>query len=61
MRKFRISNPYESVASLIGIEENHYKTNLHTHSTYSNANDTMTILILSYKTHFGLLTSKTLR
>lgn len=36
-KKYKISNPYESVTHLIGNEENHYKTNLHTHSTYSDA------------------------
>ena len=34
---YKITNPYESVAHLLGNEDNHYKTNLHTHSTYSDA------------------------
>lgn len=56
MRKFRIINPYESVAALIGNEENHYKTNLHTHSTYSDANDTMTDMInAAYDLDFDIL------
>lgn len=56
MRKFRIINPYESVASLIKNEENHYKTNLHTHSTYSDANDTMTDMInAAYDLDFDIL------
>lgn len=42
---YKITNPYESVTSLIGNEANHYKTNLHTHSTYSDANYTMTEMI----------------
>ena len=45
---YTIKNPYESVMSLIGNEENHYKTNLHTHSTYSDANDTMTDMIKGF-------------
>lgn len=39
--KYKISNPYESVSHLIENEENHYKTNLHTHSTYSDANHSL--------------------
>ena len=35
---YKITNPYESVMAYIGNEDNHYKTNLHTHSTYSDAN-----------------------
>lgn len=42
---YKISNPYESVTGLIGNQDNHYKTNLHTHSTYSDANFTMTEMI----------------
>lgn len=45
---YTIKNPYESVMSLIGNKENHYKTNLHTHSTYSDANDTMTDMIKGF-------------
>ena len=45
---YKIINPYESVMELIGKEENHYKTNLHTHSTYSDANDTMTDMIKGF-------------
>ena len=39
---YKITNPYESVTAYMGKDSNHYKTNLHTHSTYSDANDTMT-------------------
>lgn len=46
--KYTIKNPYADVASLMGNEENHYKTNLHTHSTYSDANETMTKMIEAY-------------
>ena len=45
---YKITNPYESVLSLIPNEEHHYKTNLHTHSTYSDANDTMTDMIKGF-------------
>ena len=46
--KFKITNPYESVTQFIPCSENHYKTNLHAHSTYSDANDTMTAMIEGY-------------
>ena len=53
---YKIINPYESVMELIGTEENHYKTNLHTHSTYSDANDTMTDMIKGfYDNDFDIL------
>lgn len=56
MRNFRIINPYESVAHLIGNSENHYKTNLHTHSTYSDANSSMTDIInAAYDLDFDIL------
>lgn len=45
MAKYKISNPYESVTELLGQAEKHYKTNLHTHSTYSDANNTMTEMV----------------
>ncbi len=44
-RTFKIISPYNDIHSLISNPENHYKTNLHTHSTYSDANDTMTEMI----------------
>ena len=40
---FKINNPYEGVMHLIENSERHYKTNLHTHSTYSDANETHTL------------------
>lgn len=43
--KYKITNPYKNVEKLLKKEENHYKTNLHTHSTYSDANDTMVEMI----------------
>ena len=48
MKKYVITNPYENISSLLGKEENHYKTNLHTHSTYSDANFTMKEMIESF-------------
>ena len=46
---YKIINPYESVMSLIEDQEKHYKTNLHTHSTYSDANDTIELATKSSK------------
>lgn len=55
-RKFKITNPYGSVTELIGEDVNHYKTNLHTHSTYSDANNTMTDMInAAYDLDFDIL------
>ncbi len=45
MAKYKIKNPYENIADLIKNDNNHYKTNLHTHSTYSDANNTMSEMI----------------
>lgn len=56
MKKFKISNPYESVTEFIKNPDNHYKTNLHTHSTYSDANFTMTEMIEGfYDNDFDIL------
>jgi len=53
---YKITNPYKNVASLISNEENHYKTNLHTHSTYSDANNTMADMIFGfYDNDFDIL------
>ncbi len=55
-RKFKIINPYDDVIELINNPENHYKTNLHTHSTYSDANNTMTEMIEGfYDNDFDIL------
>ncbi len=55
-RQFKITNPYESVTSLLKNPENHYKTNLHTHSTYSDANNTMADMIAAfYDNDFDIL------
>ncbi len=56
MAKYKITNPYESVTGLIEAKENHYKTNLHTHSTYSDANNTMTEMVEGfYDNNFDIL------
>lgn len=56
MAKYKITNPYESVIELLPNQDNHYKTNLHTHSTYSDANDTMTDMIKGfYDNDFDIL------
>ncbi len=53
---YKITNPYEDVVSLMGDDERHYKTNLHTHSTYSDANNTMTEIIEGfYDNDFDIL------
>ncbi|MBE6746704.1 MAG: hypothetical protein E7558_04570 [Ruminococcaceae bacterium] len=43
--KYKITNPYQSVEKLLSDADCHYKTNLHTHSTYSDANDSMVEMI----------------
>ncbi len=45
MPQYKISNPYKNISHLLGESDRHYKTNLHTHSTYSDANNTMTEMI----------------
>ncbi len=56
MASYKIKNPYESVAQLIENDSKHYKTNLHTHSTYSDANNTMTEMIEGfYDNDFDIL------
>ena len=56
MANFKITNPYQSVAPLIKNPDNHYKTNLHTHSTYSDANNTMTEMVEGfYDNDFDIL------
>ncbi len=53
---YRIINPYNKVTDLIKNNDNHYKTNLHTHSTYSDANNTMTDIIEGfYDNDFDIL------
>lgn len=56
MADYKIINPYAQVSELIKNSGNHYKTNLHTHSTYSDANNTMTEMIEGfYDNDFDIL------
>ena len=56
IKMFKIKSPYAAVAPLIPVAENHYKTNLHTHSTYSDANNTMADMIFGfYDNDFDIL------
>ncbi len=45
---YKITNPYESVTSYLGKDENHYKTNLHTHSTYSDADIDLSAMVKGF-------------
>lgn len=45
---YTITNPYESVMNLFGDENNHYRTNLHTHSTISDASVDYADMIKGY-------------
>lgn len=45
---YKIISPYNGISNLISNKENHYKTNLHTHSTYSDANNTMADMIFEF-------------
>ena len=56
MVDYKITNPYADINDLIKNSDNHYKTNLHTHSTYSDANFTMTEMIEGfYDNDFDIL------
>ena len=53
---YKITNPYESVAAYLGKDANHYKTNLHTHSTYSDATKTLAEMVKEhYNQNFDVL------
>ena len=53
---YKITNPYESVTHLLGNDSNHYKTNLHTHSTYSDATIPLTEMVKEhYNQDFDIL------
>lgn len=53
---YKITNPYESVMPYLGNDENHYKTNLHTHSTYSDANINLEAMVKGhYNRDFDIL------
>ena len=53
---YKITNPYESVTAYMGNDSNHYKTNLHTHSTYSDANISLDTMVKGhYNQDFDIL------
>ena len=53
---YKITNPYESVTAYIGKDSNHYKTNLHTHSTYSDATISLDTMVKGhYNDNFDIL------
>ncbi len=45
---YKISNPYENVTDLLHEQKNHYKTNLHTHSTLSDSTVDFSDMIKAY-------------
>lgn len=45
---YKITNPYEEINNLIPQNEQHYKTNLHTHTTYSDANNTLADMVFAF-------------
>lgn len=45
---YKITDPYAGVEHLLGDDANHYKTNLHTHSTASDANEDLNTMIKGY-------------
>lgn len=45
---YKISNPYKDVEQLLSDPSNHYKTNLHTHSTISDASEDYAVMIKGY-------------
>ncbi len=45
---YKITNPYESVTAYLGSDNNHYKTNLHTHSTYSDADIDLSAMVKGF-------------
>ncbi len=54
--EYTITNPYESVTDLLGNMDNHYKTNLHTQSTYSDADVTLVDMVTEhYEQDFDIL------
>lgn len=53
---YKITNPYESVTAYMGKDSNHYKTNLHTHSTYSDATISLDTMVKGhYNDNFDIL------
>ncbi len=55
-KSYDIINPYESVAGYLGDDSNHFKTNLHTHSTYSDADIDLSAMVKEhYNQNFDVL------
>ncbi len=55
-KSYTITNPYESVADLLADESKHFKTNLHTHSTYSDADIDLSAMVKEhYNQDFDIL------
>ncbi len=53
---YKITNPYEGVSGLLAKDANHYKTNLHTHSTYSDADIDLRAMVMGhYNQDFDIL------
>lgn len=53
---YKITNPYESVTAYLGNDSAHYKTNLHTHSTYSDADIDLAAMVKGfYNQNFEVL------
>ncbi len=50
VKSYKITNPYASVTALLADESKHYKTNLHTHSTYSDADIDLSAMV---KEHYN--------
>ncbi len=45
---YKITNPYASVTKYLAKDANHYKTNLHAHSTYSDADIDLTSMVTGH-------------
>ena len=55
-KTYKITNPYESVTAYLAKDANHYKTNLHTHSTYSDAEIDLSAMVKEhYNQNFDVL------
>lgn len=56
VKTYKITNPYAGVTSLLANDDNHYKTNLHTHSTYSDAYIDLSSMVKEhYNQNFDIL------
>ncbi len=56
VKTYKITNPYAGVTALMANENNHYKTNLHTHSTYSDADIDLSSMVKEhYNQNFDVL------